>query len=220
MTYYLYMVSLTFKTYRVIQHSFSLQFENFALLTSLTDAKSALEDMNVKLKEAATHDPLTGVANRNLFNTNFELAIRRAKQKQTNVALLFIDLDEFKEVNDIYGHHIGDEVLLIVISRLKSICKENDNISRLGGDEFTVILQNINDVDEVSSISNRVCNTIAQPIKIGDAIIKISASIGISVYPVDGKNPEQLLHDADKRMYEVKQNGGNNFLFQNGLHTS
>jgi diguanylate cyclase (GGDEF)-like protein len=219
MTYYLYMLSLTFKTYRVIQQSFSLQFENHALLTSLTNAKNALEDTNVKLKEAATHDPLTHVANRNLFNTNFELAILMAKQKQKSVALFFIDLDEFKEVNDIYGHHTGDEVLLIVISRLKSICKEKDNISRLGGDEFTVILENINHVEDISCIANRLCDSIAQSIKIGDAIIKISASIGISIYPIDGQDPDQLLRDADKRMYEVKQKGGNGFLFQSGLHT-
>jgi diguanylate cyclase (GGDEF)-like protein len=215
-TYWLYMIALSYKTHSILRRSFALQFENYALLTSLTEAKSALEESNIKLEQAATHDPLTNAANRNLFNDNIELAIQRAKQKNKKLALLFIDLDDFKEVNDLYGHAAGDLVLLEVIKRLAELCRYNDNISRLGGDEFTIILENILGVKDVAAISRRLCEAIAQSIKINGNEVRISASIGISIYPDDGEEVEMLIHSADKSMYFVKQKGGNDFLFSTG----
>jgi diguanylate cyclase (GGDEF)-like protein len=216
-TYWLFMIALSYKTHSILRRSFALQFENYALLTNLTEAKSALEESNTKLEQAATHDPLTNAANRNLFNNNIVIAIKRAKQKQKKFALLFIDLDDFKEVNDIYGHHAGDLVLLEVIKRLGDLCQINDNISRLGGDEFTVILENFSELKEVAVISRRICDAIAAPIMINKVEVNISASIGISIYPDDGEEVEMLIHSADKSMYFVKQKGGNDFLFGAGL---
>ena len=216
-TYWLFMIALSYKTHAILRRSFALQFENYALLTSLTEAKSALEESNVKLEQAATHDPLTNAANRSLFNNNICAAVQRAKLKNKKLAVLFIDLDDFKEVNDIYGHHAGDVVLLEIIKRLSSLCRDNDNISRLGGDEFTVILENIAGVKGVANVSHRLCEAIAAPIKIGEIEVQVSASIGISIYPDDGEEVEMLIHSADKSMYFVKQKGGNGYLFSTDL---
>lgn len=208
-----YLISLVYRTNSIMIHSIALQFENTALLSNLYKAKDQLEVTNIQLEQAATHDPLTNAANRNLFTANFQLAIDRAKEHKTVLALLYIDLDNFKEVNDRYGHYVGDQLLLGIINRLEALCKNNDNISRLGGDEFTVVLENIKNTNEAARVSRLICQAIAQPIQIDDIEIKVSASIGISIYPNDGAEPEVLLQNADRSMYFVKQRGGNNFLF-------
>jgi diguanylate cyclase (GGDEF)-like protein len=214
LAYLVYLISLTYKTNSILRNSIALQFENSALLANLSEAKTALETTNIKLEQAATHDPLTNAANRSLFNTNFAKAITRAKRNNTMLALLFIDLDNFKEVNDIYGHHAGDQLLLGVIRHLTEVCKNNhDNIFRLGGDEFTVIIEDFKNVSEVADISSRLCDAIAKPVGVGDRKVKVSASVGISIFPLDGEEPERLLQNADRSMYSVKQKGGNNFLF-------
>jgi diguanylate cyclase (GGDEF)-like protein len=215
--YLIYMVFLLFRTNTMLIQSIALQFENSALLNNLYNAKDQLETTNMKLEQAATHDPLTNAANRNLFNINFQVAIDHARDHEHMLALLYIDLDNFKEVNDKYGHPVGDQLLLGIINRLEEICKNNDNISRLGGDEFTIVLENIKHPSEAAKISRRVCQAIAQPLKINDLDICVSASVGISIYPRDGEGPEQLLQNADRSMYFVKQKGGNDFLFNGEL---
>lgn len=160
--------------------------------------------LQLELKEAKDHDPLTNAANRHLFNYNFEQAIEAAKKTRAKLVLLYFDIDNFKSINDVYGHHIGDQILVIFTERLKSIFKEKDMVARLGGDEFTVIntLSNGEDIDDIIKEINRTLKT---PVSINDKKIKIQASLGISVYPTDGNNMETLLNVADNRMYSVKK---------------
>jgi diguanylate cyclase (GGDEF)-like protein len=213
LAFLLYLLVLSYKNHRLISHSIALQFENVDLLKGLTETKYQMEIINKKLEQAATHDPLTNVANRNLFTANFSVALRRAKENKKMVALLYIDLDGFKQVNDIYGHYVGDQLLLRIIDRLEYVCKKNDIISRLGGDEFTIVIEDVESPQEVGKLTERLCRTISNVVKIDEIDIKVSASIGISIYPIDGEEAEVLLLNADRSMYKVKERGGNNYLF-------
>jgi len=209
----IYLILLIIKSYQILKSAFTLQFENYGLLTDLSAAKSQLELINMKLEQAATHDPLTNVANRNLFVLRFSAAIERAKQSHCIVPLLYMDLDNFKQVNDAYGHHIGDQLLLIMIERLEEILDDLNLVSRLGGDEFTVFFEQIENPYEIAKIAKQICRKMAEPVFIGELELKITISIGIGIYPIDGDDIEKILNVADKAMYYVKQHGGNNFRF-------
>jgi len=211
--FFTYLVTLIFKTHQIIRDSIQLQFENDDLLKHLSDAKSQLELSNIRLKQDATHDPLTHVANRSLFETNFEAAIKMAAAEHKILALLYLDLDKFKEVNDKHGHDAGDQLLLIVVARLKNILRERDIVSRLGGDELTIILENIENVQAIADVAERVCEVIREPIMLKDAAVQVYASIGISIFPIDGDDMNTLLRVADRAMYYVKDHGGNNYHF-------
>lgn len=209
--YLIYSILLTLKSYHIIYDVNSLNFQKHYLLKELSDAKSKLEITNTQLEFAATHDSLTHVANRNLFTRNLNIAMRKAKSSNAILALLYIDLDFFKKVNDVYGHHIGDQVLILIIERLKTLLLSADSISRLGGDELTVLLDKIKSMKEAERVAEKICKLIAMPIEIEGVIFKLSASIGISFYPMDGLDLETLLWRADQAMYYVKQHGGNNY---------
>lgn len=211
--FFAYLVTLIFKTHQIIRDSIQLRFENDDLLKHLSDTKSQLELSNLRLKQDATHDPLTHVANRILFETNFQEAIKIAAAEHKILALLYMDLDKFKEVNDKYGHDAGDQLLLIVVARLKNILREQDIVSRLGGDELTIILENIDNVQAIADVAERVCEAIREPIMLKDAAVQIYVSIGISIFPIDGADMNTLLKVADQAMYHVKEHGGNNYHF-------
>lgn len=213
LAYLFYLALLAFKLHAMLVEAFTLKFENDLLLTHLSETKSQLEDINKKLAHAATHDPLTRLPNRNLFINNLSEAMGHAKMNNEIVALLYIDLDHFKEINDAYGHHIGDMLLLEVVNRLRETIKNQEAISRLGGDELTIILENINDPDKVNHIANQLCHSLANPIVIQNHKIVGTASIGIGIYPIDGEDIETLIRNADKAMYYVKEHGGNNIRF-------
>ncbi len=211
--YLVYLIILSCKIHTIIKNSFKLQFENQALIRSLSKAKGELEVTNQKLQLAATHDPLTRIANRSLFEHDFKKAIERAERDKKFLALFYFDLDHFKEANDLYGHNAGDQILLTTVDRIKSILRDEDIVSRLGGDELTVIIEDIRDIESVSDIAERLCEAVARPLVIEDNHILVSASIGISIFPVDGLDMESLLKVADRAMYYVKEHGGNNFHF-------
>jgi diguanylate cyclase (GGDEF)-like protein len=211
--YLVYLLVLAKKSHETIKASVALQFENHTLLHNLSEAKNQLELINKKLEQVATHDPLTNVANRNLFSMCFIDAIERAKKAKKIMALLYLDLDGFKEVNDTYGHHVGDQLLLVIVERLDEFFDTMDNVARLGGDEFAVLLENVLDPKEVAKIAKHICNAIGQPILINQIELRVTSSIGIGIYPIDGDDPETLLMIADKAMYYVKAQGGNNFRF-------
>jgi diguanylate cyclase (GGDEF)-like protein len=213
LVYLAYLLILARKTHRTMKSAVALQFENHTLLNNLSEAKKQLELINKKLEQVATHDPLTNVANRNLFSSNFSEAIERAKKSKKILALLYMDLDGFKEVNDTYGHHVGDQLLLVIVERLSEFFDLLDHIARLGGDEFAVLLENVENPNEVAKFAKRICNAIAQPVLINHVELRVSASIGIGIYPIDGDDAETLLTIADKAMYHVKGLGGNNFRF-------
>ena len=164
---------------------------------------------NEKLKDLALYDSLTRLPNRTLFKIEFVNEISRATRYEYNIALLFLDLDRFKAVNDTYGHHIGDELLVAVAKIIKSRLRKYDIVSRLGGDEFTIILNDISKDQEAVEIAQNIITDINQDIVIGHEVIKIGASIGISIYPKDSENIDELIKYADKMMYISKENGKN-----------
>ncbi|UCD85789.1 MAG: PAS domain S-box protein [Deltaproteobacteria bacterium] len=166
-----------------------------------------------KIKRLALYDYLTNLANRGLFFDNLARALSHADRFKNLVFLLYIDLDEFKSVNDEFGHKAGDDVLIEVASRIKTCIRKTDTIARLGGDEFAIILSNIKGKRYVEEVADRIIKSVNDPIKINGDICNIGVSIGISIYPNDGENADILVQKADSVMYQVKKSGKNNYLF-------
>lgn len=209
--YTLYLIMLSIETHKTIKNTISLKFVNDELIKSLLAAQKTLE-------HSATHDPLTNVANRHLFTTSLDNAIKRAERDGSILALLYIDIDNFKNVNDVYGHHAGDQLLLAVVDRLKQVLRASDLISRLGGDEFTIILESVSHPESVGEIAKKICKSVILPIDINGEKIKVSISIGISMYPLDTRESEALLKLADNAMYYAKNHGQNTFHYANNLN--
>lgn len=164
------------------------------------------------LEEMATHDTLTGLSNRILFQAQFKSLLELPAEQRVPLALLFIDLDGFKKINDTFGHDCGDIVLKIVAKRLLSSVRASDTVSRLGGDEFTIIIENPNEV-RLTSICQRILDEIAAPIQLGQNEGYVTASIGISICPLDGDHMHELIKKADDAMYLAKKSGKNQFIF-------
>jgi diguanylate cyclase (GGDEF)-like protein/PAS domain S-box-containing protein len=171
-----------------------------------------IEQKNI-LHYQAHHDALTGLPNRILFNDRLEHGIKRAKRNGSMLALLFVDLDHFKKINDSLGHHIGDKVLKVVAERLREEIRKEDTLARLGGDEFTVIFEDIDKIQKVQKLAQKIEDIIAEPMHIEGHTLYISGSIGISIYPEDGKKPQDLVKYADAAMYRAKDEGRNNYQF-------
>lgn len=217
--YLIFLILLSVKTHNILVGSIRLQFENNALLQNLSTAKSELEDTNKRLEHTAMHDSLTDLANRGNFAKTFTNLIKRAERDKTALALIYIDLDNFKEVNDAFGHHVGDALLQKIVERLKHKLPPNVLASRLGGDELTVILEDVRNIDEIAQFAQQICDTLARPYGIHDYKIIISVSLGISIYPLDGVDSDMLIKNADKAMYYVKDRGGNNYHFNTDVAT-
>ncbi|MCW8931379.1 MAG: EAL domain-containing protein [Gammaproteobacteria bacterium] len=166
-----------------------------------------------KINQLAYYDVLTGLPNRQLFQDRITHAITMSERNNTKTALMFIDLDNFKTINDTMGHQTGDLFLKELSERLSSIIRESDTLARISGDEFTVIIEGIKDKEQVVSISKAIQNQINKPIKLGVNEIQTSASIGVSFYPDDAINTEQLMSYADTAMYRAKENGKKSIEF-------
>ena len=182
-------------------------------ITEKKETQKLLEEQTKKLRYQAHHDMLTGLPNRTLFKERLERTIIEATRHRNNFALFFIDLDQFKKINDSLGHHVGDEVLIEAAKRLKNSLREEDTLSRLGGDEFTVILKDIKVPKNAATVAQKILNRMKEPIKIADHTLHISASIGIALYPDDATNMDDLIKYADAAMYKAKDEGRNNFQF-------
>lgn len=165
----------------------------------------------LELKYIAYHDELTGLANRKQLENSFEYALTYAKRHQSHIAVLFIDLDHFKGVNDTYGHEIGDLLLIEISSRLKNSLRASDIVVRLGGDEFIVVLTDINDVEQVQNVARKILALIQKPIMIKHHTLLITGSIGGSLYPDNGGDLSELMKHADKALYRAKSEGRNNY---------
>jgi diguanylate cyclase (GGDEF)-like protein/PAS domain S-box-containing protein len=174
-----------------------------SVFRDMTEAQKQTE----KLAYAAGHDPLTGLPNRNLLKDRAMQAIARAQRKDESFALLFLDLDGFKEVNDRMGHASGDALLLDVARRLASCVREEDTIARLGGDEFVVLLEGPTQDEQIKAVAEKILRTLREPYQLGKESTRISVSIGSSRYPGDGQDTESLLMHADSAMYRAKQQG-------------
>lgn len=166
-----------------------------------------------EIERIATHDQLTGLPALNLAQDRLQMAVSAAERSGRKLAVMFLDLDGFKEVNDGYGHEAGDLVLTEVGNRLRACLRKGDTAARIGGDEFIVILPTIESEEDVSSVADKVVKTLSLPIPFSGKDLNIGVSIGVAIYPDDGKNPVQLRRAADAAMYEVKKSGKMGYSF-------
>ncbi|MBK7684753.1 MAG: diguanylate cyclase [Rhodocyclaceae bacterium] len=180
---------------------------------ALEQANARLRENERQLKDAAHSDPLTGLANRLLLDVHLQHAIKTARRDKSSFALLLIDLDKFKPVNDTYGHAIGDDVLRAVAQRLRSTVREMDTVARLGGDEFVIVLRSVGNHHDVELVATKITLAIAQPIKVLGVPIEIGASVGIALFEPGLNVLGDLLRRADSAMYEVKKSGGSGHRF-------
>jgi diguanylate cyclase (GGDEF)-like protein len=201
--------------------SFALE-ENQTAKDKLADAQIQLEqkveqrtkelqEANVALKHLAGHDSLTDIPNRRLFIELLSQEINKAQRHNYQLAVLYMDLDGFKAVNDALGHEMGDAILVNVSRRLKSSLRKEDLIARLGGDEFTICYSNIKSLEDVKLLCQIIIDKIKQPMYLDNHLCTIGISIGVSLYPEHGEDHNALLRTADAAMYEIKNSGKNNY---------
>jgi diguanylate cyclase (GGDEF)-like protein/PAS domain S-box-containing protein len=170
--------------------------------------------VSLQLEHMALYDQLTNLANRTLFYNHLKKTLANAPHDPSQFALMFIDLDGFKQVNDQHGHHIGDDLLIEVATRLQNAIRHSDTCARMGGDEFAVLLYHIEEMASVSIIAEHILTNLRLPFDLGlDQPIHISCSIGISLYPENSKNGKGLVQQADNAMYEAKKSGKNSYVF-------
>ena len=199
--------------------------KKICLVRDITERKRSQE----QLHQLANYDSLTGLPNRLLFHDLLQLAMRRAERKEQLLALLFLDLDNFKAVNDTLGHDVGDDLLKQMSQRLAQAVRQTDsvsryseededqdenvNVARLGGDEFTLFLEDVHNVEDVTKVAERILATCSKPFDLQGSEVFVTPSIGIALYPVDNTDIEGLIKDADTAMYRAKQVGRNNYQF-------
>ncbi len=195
----------------------------YAVIRDISEKKKVQQEL-IKQKDIlhyqAHHDALTGLPNRTLFADRLEHGIELAKRHDAKLALFFIDLDNFKQINDSLGHHIGDRVLVTVTERLKAKIRKEDTLARLGGDEFTVIVENIENLQYISQLAEKIRKVLSQPLHIEGQTLYISCSIGISFYPQDATRANDLLKYADAAMYKAKEEGRDNYQFYSSEMTT
>jgi diguanylate cyclase (GGDEF)-like protein/PAS domain S-box-containing protein len=172
---------------------------------------SPLKQHEAELDRIAHYDPLTGVPNRRLLTDRLEQAIARARRSRRNLAVCYLDLDGFKPINDQYGHEAGDHLLIEVARRLQEIMRADDTLARLGGDEFVLLLNDLEQEQESFRALDRVLSVVSLPIRLGDAQMELSASIGVALFPQDDADADSLLRHADQAMYWAKEAGKNRF---------
>ncbi|DAB30859.1 MAG TPA: diguanylate cyclase [Sulfurimonas sp. UBA12504] len=184
------------------------------------EAERQLQRQSLQLYHQAHHDTLTDLPNRTLFKDRLAQAIISAKRNTKAFALLFIDLDQFKKINDSLGHHVGDEVLVEASKRFKNNLREEDTLARLGGDEFTIILKEIKTLQDIATICQKIILAIKEPMEVDGHTLYISSSIGISLYPQDALSSHDLIKYADTAMYKAKDEGRDNFQFYSSNMTA
>lgn len=180
-----------------------------AILNDLTERMCYEE----QLERQANHDALTGLANRNLLNDRLQQAIVRAERSACAVAVMLLDLDRFKLVNDSLGHPVGDELICEVARRLAACVRQGDTVARLGGDEFMVVLSELSAEDDAATIASKVLVAVAAPMRLSGHDLVVNGSLGVSLYPRDGAIAATLVKNADVAMYRAKELGGHRFQF-------
>ena len=171
---------------------------------------SELKKYELQLEKLAHYDPLTGLPNRALLSDRLQLAMAQSIRRKLHIAICYLDLDGFKQVNDQYGHHTGDQLLIALTQRMSQMLREADTLARIGGDEFVAILPDLSDFNASLVIAERLINEVSRPVQLGDLVIQVSVSIGITFYPQDAViSADQLLRQADHAMYEAKSAGKN-----------
>jgi len=179
------------------------------IATDITDKKR----MDEHVWRLANYDAVTNLPNRRLFLDRLEQEMKKCRRSGESLALFFVDLDRFKEINDEYGHDVGDLLLVEAACRISSCIRSTDIVARQGGDEFTVLLTGLAETSQVDVVAGNITELLAQPFQIGDIEASISGSIGISVYPNDAADEEALIRKADQAMYSAKSQGRNRFIY-------
>jgi diguanylate cyclase (GGDEF)-like protein/PAS domain S-box-containing protein len=201
-------IDIESKTTLIHEHGESVSGAIVAFRDVSADRAKALE-----LSHLAQHDALTDLPNRVLFNDRLEQAISLAERQGKQLAVMFVDLDHFKKINDSLGHDIGDKVLQSVAGRLQACIRRSDTISRIGGDEFVVLLSQVEHAEDAAISAQKALRALTAPLIIDGKSLDINVSIGVSTYPSDGQDAESLLNRADNALYEAKQRGRNNYQF-------
>jgi len=192
-------------------------FPEGAIITSIDVTESKM--LEERLSHLATHDPLTGLPNRTLFNDRLSLEMMRAQRSGKKLAVMLLDLDNFKEINDSWGHTVGDEVLKIIGTRLPESLRKSDSIARMGGDEFLILLPEIEKAEDARRIGMKILDTFAKPFSVDARELSTTASIGFAIYPDDGGETDVLMKNADIAMYSVKEGGRNGCRrYDAGMH--
>jgi diguanylate cyclase (GGDEF)-like protein/PAS domain S-box-containing protein len=176
-------------------------------LIDISERKRAEE----QVKHLAFHDPLTNLANRLLFNDRLTMAVAQAHRHNQKLAVLFLDLDRFKVINDSLGHTVGDGLLRQVAERIQGLVREGDTVARLGGDEFILLVPGITSEEDAAKIAHKICSAIRQPFSIDGRELFVTTSMGVSTYPSDGHDSETLVRNADSAMYRAKEQGRDNY---------
>ena len=176
-------------------------------------AENALREQQSRLNYMAFHDSLTALPNRSLFYDRIYHGLARARRSNSRVALMLLDIDRFKIINDSLGHEAGDILLKIIAMRLNEGVRDMDTVARLGGDEFVIVLEGIQDLDDVVFVANKLLTTLARPLEVSGHSITTTVSVGVSIFPDDGKDTDELLKNADIAMYKAKEAGKNNCQF-------
>jgi diguanylate cyclase (GGDEF)-like protein len=166
---------------------------------------ASVRQQEASARHEAFHDPLTGLPNRVLFNDRLEHGLAQAKRHNWTLAIMFLDLDEFKSINDQHGHDVGDQVLQIISKRLVETTRVDDTVSRHGGDEFLYLIMEVDSKEDIELIAEKIIKAIQAPCMVGKLELVITASIGISVFPDDGESADVLIKSADKAMYQAKR---------------
>jgi diguanylate cyclase (GGDEF)-like protein/PAS domain S-box-containing protein len=172
---------------------------------------TALKNMERRFHHLAHHDPLTGLPNRLLFQDRLQLALVQAKRQQQALAVLFIDIDNFKTINDMLGHAVGDQLIKTTAERLTQCVRNADTVARLGGDEFVALLVNLKNPQDAERVAKKIISAVAKVFVVEGHELSITASIGVSLYPQDGQDTNALIKNADTAMYRAKQHGKNNY---------
>lgn len=182
------------------------------IVLNIDDISERIETQE-QMEKLAFYDPLTGLENRRLFKDRLEQSLKHVRRTRKRLGLLFLDLDQFKRINDTLGHDVGDELLCTVASRLKQCVREEDIVARLGGDEFTLLLSDINQTEDAALVARKILAALTEPIQLSSQKVTVSASIGITVAPEDSMNASVLMRNADLAMYQAKEQGRDNFQF-------
>lgn len=182
-------------------------------ITERKQAEDTLHEQQARLNYLAFHDSLTGLPNRSLFYDRIYHSLARSRRSNSKLALMLLDLDRFKNINDSLGHDAGDLLLKAISQRLGESVRDMDTVARLGGDEFVVVLEGIHDNEDISFVANKLLTNLARPISISGHEISTTVSIGISVFPDDGEETDNLLKHADIAMYKAKEGGKNNYQY-------
>ncbi len=187
--------------------------ESRGLLDAVGALKAQLSDREREVQYLAQHDALTGLPNRDLFRQRLTESIDAARRHGMPVGVLFLDLDRFKQVNDSYGHAVGDEMLIEISRRLRKVFRQDDLVARLGGDEFAILLENLHQRDEMTRLAEKALSAIRRPYEVAGRLFHSGASMGIAVAPDDGTDPDRLIQLADTAMYAAKKDEGSSYRY-------